>query len=1256
MKKLLFALSTCALFALLLLPSPLTRKAAAQKVSRPATAKGAPAAPAAARPRPAQQPETVSKNAEAFTTAPGVSVDPKKVKEVARPEVARAEAGEEDEDESVESDIDPETLRLLKQQPWRAPQGPAPYTTHEDGKGKGTGERQPFAPAQVRSFTGVGSNENRGLSRPPDPDMAAGQNHVVTVVNTMYAIYDKTTGTRVQPVKTLASLYANVCPTCDPFDPRVIYDPLSNRWAIMALHFDDPTHQSNILLAVSQTSDPTGAWWTYKLEAILNFNGEDTWADYPDLSFDGIAPENGGALYITTNQFTFSSRSSRTATLYVLPKTALYAGDPLNYLRANNRKNADGSQAFTLRAAKTYGNPGVEYLINTRNNGSTVSLWRVVPTYPPATDVDWTLQATVNIGKFSPAPPAAQPGCGNTLDTGDNRMYNAVWRNNRIYAAFTEARDWGGGGGTVSAVRYVKVNTTTNAAEINEQYGADGANYFFPAIATDSADNIVLVFVRSGAGEFGGIRYTGRRTADTQLQDSALLKAGVECLTGTRYGDYQGAAVDPADQSKVWIYGQWAASVNVGTIWDWGTWIGQVQFGGGAACNYKITPTTTAAPAAGINGSIAVTTGCAWTATSSAPWLTINSGSSGNGNGTISYSVAANTGASRVAAITVGDQILTVAQGDAACAPTPISYGQTVSGTLTTSSCHSALRTSSYAAPYTFNGTAGQQIVVALSSSSFDSYLHLYGPTGTVAQDDDGGGGTNSRIPTSTGSYTLPATGTYTIEATTYSPTTTGSFTLSLTLTGTCSYSIAPTAQTVAAGGGNVNVTVTAGSGCPWTATSNSGFITVSPDSGSGNGTVTLTVAANGSGVPRTGTATIAGQTFTVTQPEQIPTVTAVHFSAASYNVGEGDGRLTVTVTRTGDASGTSTVDYKTVDADTFTVNCAATQGTAFGRCDFATSLDTLTFAAGQTQKTFTVPIIDDAHVEGNETFQVVLSNAVGAIIDSPSTATVTITDNDTAAGANPVFTSPFFIRQHYLDFLAREPDQGGFNAYLNLLNGCPDVNNINPPPDPSAPCDRLTVSGAFFGSPEFKDKGVYTIVFYRAALGRLPKYAEFVQDLRAVTGATQAETFAKRAAFAVAFTQRAEFTTAYGGLSDAAYVAALLGRYSLTQITTPDPQQPDGSTKVVLTQGQLTSQLTAGALTRAQVLRAVVQSDEVSVGAEAVNAFVASQYYGYLRRTPDTGGFNGWVNYLTAHPTDFRTMVNGFVNSSEYRLRFGQP
>jgi len=213
-------------------------------------------------------------------------------------------------------------------------------------------------------------------------------------------------------------------------------------------------------------------------------------------------------------------------------------------------------------------------------------------------------------------------------------------------------------------------------------------------------------------------------------------------------------------------------------------------------------------------------------------------------------------------------------------------------------------------------------------------------------------------------------------------------------------------------------------------------------------------------------------------------------------------------------------------------------------------------------------------------------------------------------------------------------------------LNNCSDVNN-NPA------CDRLTVSAAFFGSDEFRLKGLYVFLFYKVALNRLPTYAEITIGMRQVTGQTPAEVYLKKALFAQNFVQRAEFTTVYGNFSNSQFVAALLAPYGVTSIDTDDPANPDTGGQVTLTQTDLVNQLDAATLTRAQVLRAIVQSRQVTER-EFNAAFVAMQYYGYLRRAPETTGFQAWLNYLNAHPGDFRTMVNGFMNSVEYRLRFG--
>lgn len=161
------------------------------------------------------------------------------------------------------------------------------------------------------------------------------------------------------------------------------------------------------------------------------------------------------------------------------------------------------------------------------------------------------------------------------------------------------------------------------------------------------------------------------------------------------------------------------------------------------------------------------------------------------------------------------------------------------------------------------------------------------------------------------------------------------------------------------------------------------------------------------------------------------------------------------------------------------------------------------------------------------------------------------------------------------------------------------------------------------------------------------------MDNLRNTDKDQTSEVFQKKATFANAFVQRTEFGNLYTSQSDAAFVSALMARYGLTEITTSDPANPDGTNKVRMTTSDLTSQLQSATLTRAQVLRAIADSDEI-LNLEFNKAFVAMQYYGYLRRTPEDAGYNAWLNYINAHPTDSRTMVNGFMNSVEYRLRFG--
>ena len=362
---------------------------------------------------------------------------------------------------------------------------------------------------------------------------------------------------------------------------------------------------------------------------------------------------------------------------------------------------------------------------------------------------------------------------------------------------------------------------------------------------------------------------------------------------------------------------------------------------------------------------------------------------------------------------------------------------------------------------------------------------------------------------------------------------------------------------------------------------------------------------------------TIAGPT---------PGPNAVQFSSASYSVSEGSPRADITLTRSGDTSGAASVSYATNDGAGLQ-NCDMVNGKASPRCDFENTIGTVQFAAGETSKTLSVAIVDDAYAEGNETFTINLTGASGATLAAQSAATVMIMDNDNSNGVDPIDDTSFFVRQQYIDFLGREPDPPGFDGWVSTINNCSGD---------TTQCDRVHVSEAFFRSPEFQLRGYFTYRFYSVGLGRKPDYAEFAPDLARVSGfldASQLE--AAKVAFIADFMARPAFANTYNGLNNTQYVDTLLNTAHVT----------------LASRQAMIDGLNNASLTRAQVLRQIVESGEVS--AKYFNqSFAVMEYFGYLRRDPDAMYLN-WIDVLD-QGGDSRSMVDGFVNSSEYRLRFG--
>jgi Metallo-peptidase family M12/Calx-beta domain/Putative binding domain, N-terminal len=371
-------------------------------------------------------------------------------------------------------------------------------------------------------------------------------------------------------------------------------------------------------------------------------------------------------------------------------------------------------------------------------------------------------------------------------------------------------------------------------------------------------------------------------------------------------------------------------------------------------------------------------------------------------------------------------------------------------------------------------------------------------------------------------------------------------------------------------------------------------------------------------------TSVYSGGSYSVTLTSATPN--AVQLTQATFSANEGAGRIDISFNRTGVTSGPAKVNYATSDNAGLT-NCSVVNGIGSSRCDYAVSVGTLNFAAGETSKTLSIPLVDDSYAEGNENFSITLSNAVGGTLGLAN-ATITIVDNEASNGPNPIDQTAFFVRQQYIDFLGREPDPGGFQGWQDTINNCPAGDTS---------CDRIHVSRAFFQSAEFQQRGYFLYRFYPTAFGRKPDYNEFIPDLARVSGfldASQLE--AAKVAFINDFMARPAFASMYNPLSNTQYVDTLLNTAGITH--------PARDFWIAA--------LGDGTRTRAQVLREIAESGEV-YNKYYNQAFVVMQYFGYLRRQPDAF-YLDWIAILNANPNDSRGMVSGFMNSSEYRQRFG--
>jgi hypothetical protein len=423
----------------------------------------------------------------------------------------------------------------------------------------------------------VGSTKTES---PPDTDGAVGRDKLMVTLNSNYVIQRKSDGKVLSEVS--MDTFWHGVGARSPFDPRVLYDPYSNRWLVSA--GDSPLEPGSLILyGVSDTGDPLGRWHLY---ALASDTTGATWGDFPTLGF------SRSTVAIGVNMFARDSLTYVRGRLIVLDYASLRAGGggkPVSVIIP------DG---FALQPAATY-SPTETTLYLVEHLGSFSATYRF-----------WSLSGgklTLVGGapKTNPLGPWATAGPGNLLpqqdgrgiDSGDSRVGNAVFRNGRVWYAQTIGMPPTAGAGFVlrTGVQWVELDLSgafVQGGRVDDKLALPwnkGHMYAFPSLAVNARNDMLLGFSEFQATDFVDAGYAFRAAADAPgtLRAQVTLKDGegpyvkTEGGARNRWGDYSATTVDPVDDLSLWTIQEYAR-LPVGRSDDggrWGTWWGRV--GGG---------------------------------------------------------------------------------------------------------------------------------------------------------------------------------------------------------------------------------------------------------------------------------------------------------------------------------------------------------------------------------------------------------------------------------------------------------------------------------------------------------------------------------------------------------------------------------------------------------------------------------------------------------------------------------------------------
>jgi len=418
------------------------------------------------------------------------------------------------------------------------------------------------APSIIKQFKGVDYN---GWF-PPDTMGAVGLNHVVNVVNGGISINQKEDGA-VLTTTTLDDFWTPTGVITEgtfAFDPKILYDNLSNRFFIISLA-GESSPNSWLLVGVSNPEDPFN--WVFRaIDAdIFNNMQLDTWADYPSLGLDNTH------VYVTANMFN-NEGSYQATKIWVFEKSQLYSMDSMTWYEFYEPPGA----FFTTQPTQVFDpNVSVQYLISLASLDSLqlnqISFSNGIPF--------WTQLQQINIASLSGSviPGALQKDSPQLIDTGDTRLLQAIYRNETIWTTHTvPSQD-----GSRAEVSWYQIDPEISTPIQQGRVQHSTHSYYYPSLAVNSSNHMVIGFSGSSTDLFASAFFTGRRASDAPgtTEQVTLLQAGqatyflTDGMGRNRWGDYSATCVDPSNDQEFWTVQEYVVSQDF-----WGTWWGVVKF------------------------------------------------------------------------------------------------------------------------------------------------------------------------------------------------------------------------------------------------------------------------------------------------------------------------------------------------------------------------------------------------------------------------------------------------------------------------------------------------------------------------------------------------------------------------------------------------------------------------------------------------------------------------------------------------------